>query len=395
MSITGKRGNIMKKILRITVYSLVAAALLLPRSAGFAADVCSQGVGIPPFLSSGANPNLLMVLDNSGSMLDAAYSKSGTILDSSGSPVTSSGGVEMTYQRCLDGDYDIVDGSQGGNGGTVLTTVKGYEDEKTYGGYFQTDQWYQWTWKTGNYAYPSWKSGETYAVGDRVYDYGTIYEAASAGTSTGATIDQDADNTWNHILYMPRWVNKKTYPAGSYAWYGNELYYTENGGTSNDTNDADGLNLSDDTGITDWTPVDSTWMAKSYTKDEIVTYNGIYYQALSDVSSTDDKPGEDNGTKWQSLRQGAFEKIDATDACDGAGDSDTKYTRTNALCLSINENVIPNKVTAFAARGNFLNWAMSSKFDVEKKILTGGKFNYYEQVMVAEHRGCSGSRFLK
>ncbi|MCI5207542.1 MAG: hypothetical protein D3910_01835, partial [Candidatus Electrothrix sp. ATG2] len=98
----------MKKILRATAYSLVGAALLLPQ-AGLAVDVCTEGLGIPPFLSSGAKPNLLMVLDNSGSMLDAAYSKSGTLVDSNGNPITSSGKVELTYQRCLDGDYDITE----------------------------------------------------------------------------------------------------------------------------------------------------------------------------------------------------------------------------------------------------------------------------------------------
>ena len=65
------------------------------------------------------------------------------------------------------------------------------------------------------------------------------------------------------------------------------------------------------------------------------------------------------------------------------------------MCLTLEETVIPKKVTSFAARGNFLNWVMASKFDVEKKILTGGRFNYDEKVMVTEHRGCSGSRFLK
>ncbi|MCI5119599.1 MAG: hypothetical protein D3908_00050 [Candidatus Electrothrix sp. AUS4] len=93
------------------------------------------------------------------------------------------------------------------------------------------------------------------------------------------------------------------------------------------------------------------------------------------------------------MRQGAFEEINATAACSGA--TGTKYTRSNALCLTMEETVTPKKVTSFAARGNFLNWAMASKFDVEKKILTGGKFNYYEQIMVGEHRGCSGSRFVK
>ncbi|MCI5116437.1 MAG: hypothetical protein D3913_00445 [Candidatus Electrothrix sp. LOE1_4_5] len=356
------------------------------------ANVCSQGTGVPPFLSSGAKPNLLMVLDNSGSMLDAAYSKSGKLVDANGNYITSGSGnnaVDLTYQRCLDGDYDISEYDNSGNE-TVRATVVGYEDNTTYGGYFQSDQWYQWEWKTGTYAYSSWKSGQQYEVGDRVFDYGNIYEAANAGTATGQTIDKDSAITWNHILYMPRWTNSTIYGAGSFVWYSNQLYYTANGGTSNDADDTDGLKLSDDTGIMDWTEVDATWQAKSYAQGDIVTYKGIYYQAISALSSTD-KPGEDK-TKWQSLRQGAFQAINATTACSATG---TKYEKSNALCLTIDETVTPKKATSFAARGNFLNWAMSSKFDVEKKILTGGKFNYNEQVMVAEHRGCSGSRFLK
>ncbi|MCI5138780.1 MAG: hypothetical protein D3922_10275, partial [Candidatus Electrothrix sp. AR1] len=146
---------------------------------------------------------------------------------------------------------------------------------------------------------------------------------------------------------------------------------------------------------TEWTAVDSTWQARAYTKDDIVTYEGMYYQALANVSSTDPEPGKDNGVKWQSLRQGEYQEINAVDACAGTGATGTKYTRANAMCLTLEETLTPKKVTSFAARGNFLNWVMASKFDVEKKILTGGKYNYEEQVMVAEHRGCSGSRLLK
>ncbi|MCI5212002.1 MAG: hypothetical protein D3910_25205, partial [Candidatus Electrothrix sp. ATG2] len=226
-----------------------------------------------------------------------------------------------------------------------------------------------------------------------MFDNGNIYVATSTGTSSGDSIDKDDGVDWDHIFYLPRWTNATTYPAGSFAWYSNQLYYTESGGTSNDANDTDGLKLSDDTGITDWTAVDSTWQAKSYAAGDIVTYAGIYYEALESISSTDPEAGEDSGAKWQSLRQGAFEEISSADACSGA--TGTKYERTDALCLTLDETATPKKVTSFAARGNFLNWAMSSKFDVEKKILTGGKFNYDEKVMVAEHRGCSGSRFLK
>ena len=41
--------------------------------------------------------------------------------------------------------------------------------------------------------------------------------------------------------------------------------------------------------------------------------------------------------------------------------------------IAVDETVTPNEVKAFVANGNFINWAMASKFDVEKKILTGGK----------------------
>ena len=52
-------------------------------------------------------------------------------------------------------------------------------------------------------------------------------------------------------------------------------------------------------------------------------------------------------------------------------------------------------VTAFYARGNFLNWAATSKFDIEKYILTGGKYDETNQLMVMESRGCLGRRSIK
>ncbi len=101
---------------------------------------------------------------------------------------------------------------------------------------------------------------------------------------------------------------------------------------------------------------------------------------------------------WKSLRQGNFQEITAAEeVCPNA--EGTEYIRSDdgikAVCLSINTEATPKKVTSFTASGQFLNWAMASKFDVEKKILTGGKYNYYEKVLVSEHRGCSGSRLIK
>ena len=65
------------------------------------------------------------------------------------------------------------------------------------------------------------------------------------------------------------------------------------------------------------------------------------------------------------------------------------------LCLDLNTTTTPDTVSAFAAKGRFLNWAASSKFDIQKKILTGGKYDSTNQLMLLESRGCSGRRFVK
>lgn len=345
---TEEGESVMKKILRTAVYSLVAAALLLPRTAGIAADVCSQGTGIPPFLSSGARPNLLMVLDNSGSMLDAAYSD------------------ETSY--CFDDTYD---------------------KNKTYGGYFEQDRWYKWS--QGDFA--PWKIGEQYAEGQRVYVNGIIWkvEKDGGGISNGESLATDTGVAWERLFSLNKWANNTDYPSGSFVWSGPQLYYSENGGTSNDPNISNGLNLADDTGVTDWVPVDSTWLnGHAYTSGDIVTYKGILYEAASTATSSGTGIYDDKGVSWNRLDEGSFVvETDATNACSGA-----EYTHSD-LCITLDTSVEPNQVPFFAARGNFLNWTMSSKFDVEKKILTGGKYNYYDDFLISENRGCSGSSTVK
>ena len=68
---------------------------------------------------------------------------------------------------------------------------------------------------------------------------------------------------------------------------------------------------------------------------------------------------------------------------------------SSTLCIAINEAVSPKTVTAFVASGNFLNWAAASKLDVQKKILTGGKYDAATGRLVMESRGCLGRRFVK
>jgi len=86
---------------------------------------------------------------------------------------------------------------------------------------------------------------------------------------------------------------------------------------------------------------------------------------------------------------GRFEAQSDNSACAGLEHSNSD------VCLTLN-TVTPSS-TVFLAKGNFLNWAATSKFDIQKSILTGGKNEAvgggYD--MILESRGCSASRFVK
>ena len=51
--------------------------------------------------------------------------------------------------------------------------------------------------------------------------------------------------------------------------------------------------------------------------------------------------------------------------------------------------------TAFVAFGNYLNWLTASKFDIQKEILTGGKYESSNNRLVMESRGCLDRRYTK
>ncbi|CAG0953458.1 partial Type IV pilus biogenesis factor PilY1, partial [Geobacteraceae bacterium] len=82
----------------------------------------------------------------------------------------------------------------------------------------------------------------------------------------------------------------------------------------------------------------------------------------------------------------SFEAVAVTDF--PAAGSCTKYIANN-LCIVY----AGTDVTSFVAKGNYLNWLAASKFDVQKEILTGGK--YESGKLVAESRGCVGQPFVK
>ncbi len=342
----------MKKIVYAAVLSCFTGAIVLP-VAGFAANVCSDGVGIPPFLSSGAKPNLLMVLDNSGSMLDAAYS------------------TESSF--CFDDNY-ITD--------------------KPYAGYFKNDQWYEWD--AGDFT--PWVSGKGYTIGNRVYVQGVLWEALGTGTSNGTSPIDDRGLAWQRVFTIGKWKNATTYTASTFVWSGPQLYYTAGGGTSNDSDASNGLSLEGDTDIKDWKAVDSTWLkGKSYKAKDIVTYRGILYEATNNATSDGTGVYDDTKVTWKPLDEGSFVAVSSATAlsdCSSATGATDKFTQAD-LCISLNKSSTPAQVVTFAARGNLLNWATASKFDVEKGILTGGKYDYKDQILIGEHRGCAGSRMVK
>lgn len=68
------------------------------------------------------------------------------------------------------------------------------------------------------------------------------------------------------------------------------------------------------------------------------------------------------------------------------------------LCMNgtnLTNTSTPKTLTKFVAEGNYLNWLTSSKFDIQKHILTGGKFDTVSNNLTSEGRGCVGRRFIK
>jgi type IV pilus assembly protein PilY1 len=78
----------------------------------------------------------------------------------------------------------------------------------------------------------------------------------------------------------------------------------------------------------------------------------------------------------------------------GAFPASCSHRITGELCVNIVSGS-PSTVSQFSARGNYLNWLTSSKFDVQKQILTGGKYSTATSEFLAESRGCVGRRFIK
>ena len=86
---------------------------------------------------------------------------------------------------------------------------------------------------------------------------------------------------------------------------------------------------------------------------------------------------------------GEFVEETAAFSCTAAG-TDVAKSISSQLCVIYTS---ANKANKFIASGNYLNWLTASKFDVQKEILTGGKFDGTH--LLAESRGCVGQSFIK
>ncbi len=91
-----------------------------------------------------------------------------------------------------------------------------------------------------------------------------------------------------------------------------------------------------------------------------------------------------------------FYETNLTSADFNALSCDKKIPGT--LCINgtnLSNTSTPKTITKFVAEGNYLNWLTSSKFDIEKSILTGGKYDPSLNLLNFETRGCVGRRFIK
>ncbi len=129
----------------------------------------------------------------------------------------------------------------------------------------------------------------------------------------------------------------------------------------------------------------------AYTGDSSNCYDGTDYAAGTESYDSATVYGgyfkTDTWYNYDTTSQ-IFEATGATACTDPTGGA--AYQQTGQVCVTVTGETL-----TFAARGNFMNWATASKFDIQKQVLTGGKFDDAADTLTSEGRGCSGNRFIK
>lgn len=414
---------------------LAMTAVISLTGPALSANTCSSGLAEPPFLSYGVNSNLLMLIDNSGSMLDMGY------IDTD----TDGAGADKATQ-CFDESFVTYD-STATYPSIYAGNFKAVDEDKN-------EYWYKWVQNT-----PSWDH-VAYTAGDIVYYDGTFFRALNDGTSNGDTIYKDQNVEWE-MLMRPAWDPNKTYHAESFVFdiYRGIVMYTETGGGPPTPTPTSYLNddprfmapngyrvrtwapgkvyaageyvLSDDlvlyyakttgtssltsTAITnddsiEWELADYMgWRAGiSYDTGDIATHNGMIFRCTTAhvAANVADIYADNYSANWERLDEGYFvevsSKVAALSDCKNVAtpahlnSTDNENYASNDACVVVNnDGTDPQQVLIFAASGNLLNWASASKFDIQKNILTGGKYDPVAERIIGESRGCAGKSFIK
>ncbi len=156
---------------------LLAATVLFHPSELLASGYCSSGVVSPPFLSTGVDPNLLLIFDNSASMLDLAYE-----------------GAEDT---CYDDTYD------GAN---------------AYTGYFEDDTWYAYNFTDGRFEEITLLTAVAEYISAEFKRPGELYidGPVSSGELTGVTAFGALGRVLNWAAASKIDIQKKILTGGKY-----------------------------------------------------------------------------------------------------------------------------------------------------------------------------------
>ena len=357
-------SNINNPLLKMNCLAALLSLILAVEFVS-ASDINSRGIAEPPFLSYGVNSNLLLLLDNSGSMLDMAY------VDE-----------ESNCNDSPDEGRDYI----------------GYNPDNPYAGYFEEDNWYTW-----NQGIPLWAPNSTYDHFALVYDNGILYQAECAEKVDGSVpdtcesepastareiTDDDTNIIWTAKPGVREWKSGQSYSQGDFCRYGAQLYYAlaAVSGAGNPLTDT-----------MHWEPVEHTWRADTaYSAHDVVSFQGMVFvlndsKSLAARSSQSIWEDDDSGFPWTRINEGSFAVVTDGTQCVG-----TDYaTSSNDLCIKVDETATPKGVLKFSAKGKVLNWLAASRFDIQKKILTGGKYRPETQMLIAENRGCAGSGFIK
>ena len=115
--------------------------------------------------------------------------------------------------------------------------------------------------------------------------------------------------------------------------------------------------------------------------DDYYCYDDTY-----DDSVNTEYAGYFDQAAWYEFSGGKFVTTTPPGACS---------EQTGYVCVDIDTSVVPHILNQFKATGKFLNWLSTSKFDVQKRILTGGKYSWAGSALVGESRGCFGRSFVK